>query len=467
MKCKFCGAELEEGKTLCPDCGKDNAEKQKANSAILVVGIACLVVLIAIFVAIIVNGLPGSEPEAAPSEPQLQEPATVDPNVPELTQPTEPTVPPTSPADTLEDNVTYKGSYTVSNEDAKANADVVVATVGEAELTNGQLQIYYWMELNSFMGQYGQYASMFGLDLSLPLDSQMCTMSAEPMTWQQYFLQSALDNWATYQALAIEAEENEFQLQQEYLDVLDTFKDTLETEAVAYGYENGEEYVADNVGAASTVEHYLTFLRHYYMGGAYFDELGTTIDPSDAEVEAYFDENAEGYAANGLTKDTHNVDVRHILIMPEGATNETLRTQEFSDEAYAWARAEAEKLMQEFLAGDRSEESFAELAKVHGTDGTASLGGLMSNVTSGQTVAAFNDWCFDPARQVGDYDLVDTEFGTHLVYFSKAHDPIWPGVARQDLITKLGSELLESIVAKYEKTFDYAAIALGTANSYK
>ena len=73
--------------------------------------------------AIIVNGLPGSEPEAAPSEPQLQEPATVDPNVPELTQPTEPTVPPTSPADTLEDNVTYKGSYTVSNEDAKANAE--------------------------------------------------------------------------------------------------------------------------------------------------------------------------------------------------------------------------------------------------------------------------------------------------------------------------------------------------------
>ena len=23
MKCKFCGAELEEGKTLCPDCGKE------------------------------------------------------------------------------------------------------------------------------------------------------------------------------------------------------------------------------------------------------------------------------------------------------------------------------------------------------------------------------------------------------------------------------------------------------------
>ena len=27
MKCKYCEAELEEGVTLCPACGKDNAEE--------------------------------------------------------------------------------------------------------------------------------------------------------------------------------------------------------------------------------------------------------------------------------------------------------------------------------------------------------------------------------------------------------------------------------------------------------
>ena len=26
--CKFCNAELPEGTTVCPSCGKDNAEKQ-------------------------------------------------------------------------------------------------------------------------------------------------------------------------------------------------------------------------------------------------------------------------------------------------------------------------------------------------------------------------------------------------------------------------------------------------------
>ena len=472
LSCGSCGKENapeEEKKPEAeqkPEAEKKTESAKSANPALLTVGIACLVMLVAIFVAIIVKGLPSGQ-EADPSLSQSELPATVDPTVPELTEPTEPTVPPTSPADTLEDNATYRGSYTVSDEDAVAKGDDVVATAGDAQLTNGQLQIYYWMELNSFLGQYGQYAALIGLDISLPLDSQICTMTEEGLTWQQYFLQTALDNWATYQALAMEAEANEFQLQQEYLDVLDTFRETLEEEAVYMGYETGAEYIADSVGAAATVEHYESFLRQYYMGGAYFDQLGTEFDPTDEEVEAYFDEHAEGYAANNLTKDTHTVDVRHILIMPEGATSETIRTEQFSDEAYAWAKQQAQALMEEYLAGDRSEESFSELAKVHGTDGTASIGGLMAEISQGDMVEAFDAWCFDPARQVGDCELVDTQFGTHLVYFSKANDPIWPSVARQDLITQMGSDLLASIMEKYPITVDYAAIALGTAEGYK
>ena len=27
MNCKFCNAEMEEGVTLCPACGKENAEE--------------------------------------------------------------------------------------------------------------------------------------------------------------------------------------------------------------------------------------------------------------------------------------------------------------------------------------------------------------------------------------------------------------------------------------------------------
>jgi len=37
-------------------------------------------------------------------------------------------------------------------------------------------------------------------------------------------------------------------------------------------------------------------------------------------------------------------------------------------------------------------------------------------------VTAFNDWCFDEARQVGDTGIVETEYGYHVMYFSGMSD---------------------------------------------
>jgi hypothetical protein len=33
-------------------------------------------------------------------------------------------------------------------------------------------------------------------------------------------------------------------------------------------------------------------------------------------------------------------------------------------------------------------------------------------------LTAFNDWCFDPDRQVGDTGIVETSYGYHIMYFS-------------------------------------------------
>ena len=32
-------------------------------------------------------------------------------------------------------------------------------------------------------------------------------------------------------------------------------------------------------------------------------------------------------------------------------------------------------------------------------------------------VTAFNDWCFDEARQPGDTGIVETNYGYHVMYF--------------------------------------------------
>ena len=51
----------------------------------------------------------------------------------------EATVPATVPADGNPEDVTCRGSYT-----REGNAEMSVASVGEARLTNGQLGVWYW-----------------------------------------------------------------------------------------------------------------------------------------------------------------------------------------------------------------------------------------------------------------------------------------------------------------------------------
>ena len=82
---------------------------------------------------------------------------------------------------------------------------------------------------------------------------------------------------------------------------------------------------------------------------------------TDEEISAYFDENAESILANyGVEKiDKNVVNVRHILIQPEDTE---------SDESWAEAEAEAQRIYDEWLAGDATEESFTELASEYTQD---------------------------------------------------------------------------------------------------
>ena len=73
------------------------------------------------------------------------------PSAPDETVETVPTEPvPTTPPNGNTNDVTCLGSYTVSGQDAAAAGDTVIATIGEAELTNSQLQVYYWLEVAAY-----------------------------------------------------------------------------------------------------------------------------------------------------------------------------------------------------------------------------------------------------------------------------------------------------------------------------
>ena len=459
MECKKCKAQLEQGVTVCPECGTDNTPEQPKGIVLtpgkLVAVIAAVVVLTAVVVALILGGM-GFSFTGEKAEETV--PPSLDPTE-EVTAP-----PATIPADGNADDVTCKGSYTVSDEQIAADMANVVATAASQELTNAELQIYYWLEVQNFLANYGSYASYFGLDISQPLDTQVCTMTDTTMTWQQYFLQSALADWHNYAALAEEAKANGFALEQEYADMIAKLPESLATDAGLQGFDSAESFLAANVGAGASVADYQSYMTTYYEGFMYFQSQYEGMVPTQEEMDTYFAEHEEEYAQQGVTKDGIYVDVRHILVLPEGATVDTIYTETFPEEAWAVGEKNAQDILNQWLSGEKTEDSFAALANEHSADtGSNTNGGLYTDVEPGMMVEEFDAWCFDEARQVGDYAIVKTALGYHIMYFSGSR-PIWVSYAESDLMGERGMALINSVTEKYPMEADYSAMTQGYVN---
>lgn len=136
------------------------------------------------------------------------------------------------------------------------------------------------------------------------------------------------------------------------------------------------------------------------------------------------------------------VNVRHILIMAESPEDDpnTADVDESqgapTQEAMDAAKAEAERLLEEWKAGEATAKSFGALADEYSDDsGSKGNGGEYTYISKGEMVGVFNDWIFDPARQPGDTGLVchngedANYYGWHVIYFEKSEEPAWKGTA--------------------------------------
>lgn len=461
MNCKFCGEPMPERGTFCPVCGRDNAEEVTAQEEMTFEEVQIV------------------EPEEEIPTGEVQAEEFLAPEVKKAKR-TAAIVGCFAVLAVLalalffgirgeafsgqmfrENDIFKKETYTLDDSKAQSKADVVVATLGDAKLTNSQLQIYYQMAVIEFLDQYGYYLSYIGLDYTKPLDQQPCAM-LEGYTWQQYFLETALNTWMQNQALAIEAEKNGFQMDEFYQSRLDTVDQDMATSAAANGFDSADAFLQSQCGSNTDMADYKAYMNTYFNGYLYFSQLCEAIEvPSDEDLTAYFQANKESLEAQGIKQDgSYLVDVRHILIQVEGGVENADGTITFPDaKVAAAARAEAQRILDLWLE-DPSEAYFGLLAKDYTADGNGDVGGLYTDVAQGRMVKSFNDWCFDPARQVGDYGIVETKFGYHIMYFSGRSEEIWLTNTRQYYLSQQQTALLEQLLEQYEMTVRYGKIAL-------
>jgi len=125
----------------------------------------------------------------------------------------------------------------------------------------------------------------------------------------------------------------------------------------------------------------------------------TLAKPTDEEIQAFYDENKEGFSQG------ESVTASHILIKLDPADD---------DDAKSAKLARIAALRKEVLEGG----DFAELAKANSDCPSATAGGDLGSFGRGQMVPEFEDAAFSQAvGSVGE--IVETQFGYHLIKVSE------------------------------------------------
>lgn len=428
MKCKYCKAKITATDKKCPKCKKPVTQTENTGSKRKIIMFASVALLASLGIVLLVAMLGGWDLGSWFRK--------------------------------KENDVYYKNDYSVSDRKVQKKRDEVVATVGDAEMTNAMLQIYYWRQVYDFRDTYGSSMPHFGLDISQDLAEQ--TYVDGTTTWQQYFLESALEMWRTNQAFADLAQKNGYVLPETYQDFLDNVDQHLHDMAIKNGFSSADEMVRREVGAGCTAADYAEYLKVYYRGYLYFREMFDALEPTAEEVEAYYQEHEAEYTESGISKDgSVYVDIRHIMLYPENGKMYPDGGVYYSEEDWENCLGQAEALLASWKAGERTEESFAELAKVYSQDETTkNSGGLYSNTVKGDMMDAIDAWSFDSARQSGDCTIIKTDYGYHIIYFVEAEE-IWYAEARTDLQESLGQEMVDEILKEYAMKVDFKKIVLG------
>ena len=135
------------------------------------------------------------------------------------------------------------------------------------------------------------------------------------------------------------------------------------------------------------------------------------------------------------------VNVRHILIQPSDTE---------SDDSWKEAKEEIESIYKQYKK-KATEAYFSTLAGEKSSDpGSKDNGGLYENVTPGQMVDTFNDWCFDSSRKAGDTGIVKTSYGYHLMYFVSNNGAYWKTQVPTDMANDNSETTVDGILEKVE-----------------
>lgn len=257
----------------------------------------------------------------------------------------------------------------------------------------------YNLMKNSYMNQNSYYLSLFGIDLSGDLSAMMYS---DTLTFQDYFEQMAVENIISNKALRdqMNAAGFTYDTSEEYAEYEEALKEAAEAAGVTE-----KAYIQQLYGTYATASRVKGFVTDTMKLSAYYEHVSEENAPSEADIQAYYEENADSY---------DSVDYRILTITAELPTelteladpvDETEGTGETdADAAYEPSDAEIAFAMEE---AKKKADAALESISLEGE--------LQENVTRSMANSLIRDWLFDSGRKEGDTTVIENETG-HLYY---------------------------------------------------
>lgn len=309
----------------------------------------------------------------------------------------------------------------------------IALTVGDTQLNNTELNYFFMDSVNNFYSQNGNYAAIFGLDVTKPLNQQVMDPETGE-TWADYFVNTAKTNATSVYALYGAAVKEGFTMPEAQQNSVDSTISTLELYSTIYGYKDANQYLKAIYGSGASLESYRSYLEKTMLASAYQTAYADSLTFTDADLRAAEADNYNKYSSYAYNY--YNLPVSKFL---EGGTTDENGNTTYSDEEKAAAQQKAEAAAKS-LTGEEITTAQALDAAIAALSINADNSAAASTRYDDQNYTGINStiaqWLSDSSRKEGDItylansttdaDGKETINGYYVVRFDSVNDNTFP-----------------------------------------
>ena len=276
--------------------------------------------------------------------------------------------------------------------------------IGSHTVSNAELNYYFIDAVNNFYSNYGNYASMFGLQAGVPLDEQVIDEDTG-RTWADDFMDTAKDNAKDAYAMADAAAAAGFTLPEEQAAQIDSNLSMLEAYGKLYGHSDAKGYLKALYGNGATMEGYRAYNERNALASAYYNHYADSLTYTDADLRAKESENPSAYSS--FSYNYYYLATSKFLT--GGTTDENGNTT-YSAEERAAAEAAVRAAAESLTAGeiDSVEALNAAIADLSINEGAEVSSTESRNVLYSAVNSLYQDWVTDSGRKEGDKQVFES-----------------------------------------------------------